>query len=160
MTRKIMFRNHLHALCTALILLFVTGAAIAAQAESADSRNAEARTSEERTSEERASEEESTQTSDRRCLGINQIRRIEIIDDSTIHFHMRGGQHDYINHLPHRCPGLKSRGTFMHSTSTNNYCDLDTISVIDTHLGMRLASCPLGRFEAVERRDATRESEQ
>lgn len=101
---------------------------------------------------------ENAQSSDRRCLAIHQIRRIEIIDDSTIHFHMRGGEHDYINHLPHRCSGLKSRGTFMHSTSTNNYCDLDTITVIDTNLGMRLASCPLGRFEAVDRSGRTEES--
>lgn len=88
---------------------------------------------------------------ERRCLSISHIRRIEILDDSTLYFHMRGGQFDYLNHLPHRCPGLKSHGTFMHSTSTSNYCDLDVITVVDTSLGMRLASCPLGRFEAVER---------
>lgn len=88
---------------------------------------------------------------DRRCLPISHIRRIEIIDDNTLHFHMRGDQHDYLNRLPHRCSGLKSHGTFMHSTSTSNYCDLDTITVLDTSLGMRLGSCPLGRFETVER---------
>lgn len=95
--------------------------------------------------------EPAAESGDRRCLPISHIRNVEIVDDNTLYFHMRGGQHDYINHLPHRCAGLKSRGTFMHSTSTNNYCDLDMITVVDTSLGMRLGSCPLGRFETVER---------
>lgn len=132
-------------LLSSIVLSLGMTPAIATPADTADSKTAE---------------KESADVRDRRCLGINQIRRIEIIDDSTIYFHMRGGRGDYINHLPHRCPGLKSRGTFMHSTSTNNYCDLDTISVIDTNLGMRLASCPLGRFEAVEPQGAAQESEQ
>jgi len=82
----------------------------------------------------------------RRCLSISRIERIEVVDDQTLRFHMRGGQ-DYLNHLPHRCAGLKSRGTFMHATSTQNYCDLDTITQVDTTIGMRLGSCPLGKFE-------------
>ena len=130
-----MIRRSVFAVSSVLLLLLAP-AALADQGSSASGAEREG---------------DGAQSSDRRCLGINQIRRIEIVDDSTIHFHMRGGEHDYINHLPHRCSGLKSRGTFMHSTSTNNYCDLDTITVIDTNLGMRLASCPLGRFEAVDR---------
>lgn len=135
-----MIRQSVLVVSSALLFLILTApVALADQADSASGAEAGAKDS------------ESAQSSDRRCLGINQIRRIEIVDDSTVHFHMHGGGPDYINHLPHRCPGLKSRGTFMHSTSTNNYCDLDTITVIDTNLGMRLASCPLGRFEAVDR---------
>ncbi len=81
------------------------------------------------------------------CLSMARIQRIEIIDDETLRFHMRGGGPDYLNRLPRRCSGLKRQGTFMHATSTQNYCDLDTITVIDTTLGMRLGSCPLGKFE-------------
>lgn len=87
----------------------------------------------------------------RRCLSLNQIRRIEIIDDQTLKFHMRGSGPDYLNNLPYRCSGLKSRGSFMHATSTHDYCDLDIITQIDTSIGMRLGSCPLGKFEAVAR---------
>jgi len=90
----------------------------------------------------------------RRCLPISHIDRIEIIDDETLRFHMRGGQ-DYINRLPHRCAGLKSRGTFMHATSTQNYCDLDTITQLDTTIGMRLGSCPLGKFEVYREMEKT-----
>jgi len=93
--------------------------------------------------------EESESASDRRCIPISHIRRIEVVDDQTLLFHTRG-MANYLNRLPHPCRGLKSRGTFMHSTSTNNYCDLDVITQIDTSLGMRLGSCPLGRFEAYE----------
>ncbi len=96
-------------------------------------------------------ESDSVDAPERRCLSITRIRNIDIVDDRTLYFHMRGGEYDYVNRMPHRCIGLHSRGTFMHSTSTNNYCDLDMITVIDTSLGMRLGSCPLGRFEAVER---------
>jgi len=92
--------------------------------------------------------------SERRCLPISHIERIEVVDDQTLHFHMRGGQ-DYLNHLPHRCAGLKSRGTFMHATSTQNYCDLDTITQVDTTIGMRLGSCPLGNFEVYEEPEKT-----
>lgn len=87
----------------------------------------------------------------RRCLSLHQIRRIEIIDDQTLKFHMRGSGPDYLNNLPYRCSGLKNRGSFMHATSTNDYCDLDIITQIDTTIGMRLGSCPLGEFEAVAR---------
>lgn len=97
---------------------------------------------------ESAVDEEATQ---RRCLSLNQIRRIEIIDDQTLKFHMRGSGPDYLNHLPYRCSGLRNRGAFMHATSTSDYCDLDIITQIDTGIGMRLGSCPLGRFTAVER---------
>lgn len=81
----------------------------------------------------------------RHCLSISRIDRIEKVNDQTLIFHMHGDE-KYINHLPYRCSGLK-RNTFLHETSMNSYCDLDTISIIDTSLGMRLGSCPLGPFE-------------
>ncbi len=83
------------------------------------------------------------------CLWMPQLNRVEIVDDFTLVFHMSGGKR-YVNILPYRCSGLKRRGTFLHETATNNYCDLDTITVIDTSTGMRLNSCPLGKFELIE----------
>ncbi|QIB66452.1 hypothetical protein [Kineobactrum salinum] len=82
---------------------------------------------------------------DRRCLSISRIDRIETVDNQTLIFHMHGDE-KYINHLPYRCSGLK-HNSFLHETSLNSYCDLDIISVVDTSLGMRLGSCPLGPFE-------------
>lgn len=93
-----------------------------------------------------------------RCLSMARIQRIEIIDDETLRFHMRGRGPDYLNRLPRRCSGLKRQGTFMHATSTQNYCDLDTITQIDTTLGMRLGSCPLGKFEEVTELEEGRKS--
>ena len=81
----------------------------------------------------------------RHCLNISQIDRIEVVDNQTLVFHMHGDT-DYINHLPYRCHGLKNNA-LLHETSLNSYCDLDVISAIDTTIGMRLSSCPLGKFE-------------
>ena len=86
---------------------------------------------------------------ERDCLPMSQIDRIEIVDDQTLMFHMHGDR-KYINRLPYPCHGLKSEGTFLHETSLNSYCDLDIISVLDTSIGMRLGSCPLGDFELHE----------
>lgn len=82
----------------------------------------------------------------RHCLPISHLKRIEIVDNQSLIFHMNN-KIRYINKLPFKCSGLKSRGTFLHETSLASYCDLDTITVIDASLGMRLGSCPLGKFE-------------
>lgn len=82
----------------------------------------------------------------RNCVSISRIKRIEIVDNQTLIFHLNH-KVKYINRLPFNCPGLKSRGTFLHETSLSSYCDLDTITVIDASLGMRMGSCPLGKFE-------------
>lgn len=93
----------------------------------------------------RVSTPESAET--RHCLPMSHIRRIETVDDRTLIFHMHG-KDKYVNHLPYRCPGLK-RNSFIHETSLNSYCDLDIISVVDLRVGMRMGSCPLGKFEKV-----------
>lgn len=94
---------------------------------------------------------ERSEERERRCLSISRIDRIEKVDDQTLVFHMHGNE-KYINHLPYRCHGLK-HNSFLHETSLNSYCDLDIISVVDTSLGMRLGSCPLGPFEAYTETD-------
>src|SRR6056297_2313928 len=81
----------------------------------------------------------------RHCLPMAQIDRVEVVDDRTLLFHMHGDK-DYVNHLPYRCAGLETEA-FIHETSLNQYCDLDTITVYNTSVGMRMASCPLGEFE-------------
>lgn len=80
----------------------------------------------------------------RNCLPMSHIDRIEVVDNSTMIFHMTGDK-QYVNNLRYRCPGLK-RNAFIHETSINQYCDLDTITVYDTTIGMRLGACPLGEF--------------
>ncbi|PLW82048.1 hypothetical protein CWI75_13275 [Kineobactrum sediminis] len=81
----------------------------------------------------------------RQCLPMSHIDRIEVVDDQTLIFHMHG-KTDYINHLPYKCHGLK-HNAILHETSLNSYCSLDIISVVDTTIGMRMGSCPLGKFE-------------
>lgn len=94
-----------------------------------------------------------------RCLSMSRIDRVEIIDDETLLFHMTGKK-KYVNHLPYKCHGLKSEGTFLHETSLQSYCDLDTISVLDTSIGMRLGSCPLGEFKAYTEEDEKQKAEE
>ena len=87
----------------------------------------------------------------RHCLPMSQIDRIEVVDDQTLIFHMHS-KTDYINHLPYKCHGLK-HNALLHETSLNSYCDLDIISVVDTSIGMRMGSCPLGKFEPYTKPD-------
>jgi hypothetical protein len=94
---------------------------------------------------------EKKQERERHCLSIARVNRIEVVDDQTMLFHMNGGK-KYINKLPYKCHGLK-HNAFIHETSIQSYCDLDTITVYDASLGMRLGACPLGEFEPYEELD-------
>jgi len=82
-------------------------------------------------------------TATKRCLPINRIYRSEIVDDSTILFHMRDGA-IWKNELPNPCSGLRMQGGFGYTTPLDRLCDLDTIRV----LGGSFSVCGLGRFEA------------
>jgi hypothetical protein len=66
-----------------------------------------------------------------RCVNMNRIDRTEVINDRTIVFYMSGGD-IYVNRLPHRCPGLRSRQAFMYKNTTNTLCNVDTIRVLAT----------------------------
>ena len=81
----------------------------------------------------------------KRCLQISRIHRSEIVDDSTILFHMRDGA-IWRNALPQRCYGLRIQGGFGYTTPLDQLCDLDLIQV----LGGSRSVCGLGRFEAYE----------
>lgn len=86
-----------------------------------------------------------------RCLHLNRIKRIEILDKETIVFHMLGKKR-YVNRLKHPCPGLRRNKPIMYRTSQNMLCDLDIITVLE-NAGFGFlpgASCGLGSFEQVE----------
>jgi hypothetical protein len=85
-----------------------------------------------------------------RCINLNRIDRTEVIDDRTIVFYLSGGD-IYVNRLPHRCPGLRSRDGFMYKRTTNSLCNVDTIRVLDS-MGGELrpgVGCGLGEFHPV-----------
>lgn len=75
------------------------------------------------------------------CLDLHMIDHTEVLDDSTILFHMKGKK-TYISKLPYRCHGLKFEEGFSYSTSINKICgNVDTIKVL-----RRGNSCALGPF--------------
>jgi hypothetical protein len=85
-----------------------------------------------------------------RCISTRQIDRTEVIDQQTIVFYLSGGR-IYVNRLPHRCPGLRTRDGFMYKNATNRLCSIDTIRVLDT-IGGSLrpgVGCGLGEFHPV-----------
>ncbi len=85
-----------------------------------------------------------------RCINTVRIDRTEVIDDRTVVFYLNGGD-IYVNRLPHRCPGLRSRQAFMYKTTTSTLCSIDTIRVLDSFGGgLRPGiGCGLGEFHPV-----------
>lgn len=85
-----------------------------------------------------------------RCVSLFRIKQVEVLDKQNILFRMRGKK-NYLNRLPHPCPGLRKNQPFMYRTSLNQLCDLDIITVLDSGaFGLRpMASCGLGTFERV-----------
>lgn len=45
------------------------------------------------------------------CINPTEITGQEIVSDQEIRFELRNGE-TWVNHLPRRCPGLKSQGAF------------------------------------------------
>lgn len=82
-----------------------------------------------------------------RCISLMRIKSVDILDNQRIVFRMMGGK-NYLNVLPHRCPGLSRNKPLMYRTSLSVLCDLDIITVLDTGGGgfRPLGSCGLGRF--------------
>ncbi|MBW2369094.1 MAG: hypothetical protein JRH15_14550 [Deltaproteobacteria bacterium] len=78
------------------------------------------------------------------CLPLQNIDRIEVVDNQTILFHMRGKE-IWKSSLPHYCAGLKFEGGIAYSTSINQLCDLDIVKVL--RVG---TPCQLGAFEKYE----------
>lgn len=90
------------------------------------------------------------------CIELHRIDRTEILDDSTILFHMKG-KTTYISELPYRCHGLKFERGYAYSTSISNICgNVDTITVL-----RRGNACALGPFYEYDmaKHDAARKAE-
>ena len=85
-----------------------------------------------------------------RCINMNRIDRTDVIDDRTVAFYLRGGD-IYVNRLPHRCPGLRSRQAFMYKNTTNTLCSIDIIRVLESFGGTLRpgVGCGLGEFHPV-----------
>jgi hypothetical protein len=84
------------------------------------------------------------------CIDRQRIRQSKVIDDQTIDFVMNNGQ-VMRNHLPNRCPGLGFERAFSYSTSINQLCNVDIITVVNQGGAVvRGASCGLGQFQPVK----------
>jgi len=87
----------------------------------------------------------------RTCIPIRSIKQTKSHDDYTIDFELRGGK-VYRNDLVHRCGGLGFEKAFTYSTSLNQLCRGEIITVIST-TGPGLSprgSCGLNKFQEIE----------
>ena len=84
------------------------------------------------------------------CIRLTDIRETRVRSDSVIDFRTSARQW-YRNTLPYRCPSLGFEERFSYSTSLNQLCSVDTITVLYASGGLsRGASCGLGKFQPVE----------
>ncbi len=83
------------------------------------------------------------------CVQLQSIRETRVVDDKTIDFYMRDGR-VLRNNLPGSCPQLGFERAFSYSTSINQLCNVDIITVIQQSAGIsRGASCGLGMFTPI-----------
>ncbi|MCJ9427939.1 DUF6491 family protein [Kordiimonas marina] len=87
----------------------------------------------------------------RSCIPIGHMRDSNVIDDQTIFFRTSAGT-GYLNRLPNKCPRLGFERRFMYKTSMSQLCSLDIITVLDSSAN-QWASCGLGKFEEMKRKD-------
>ncbi len=83
------------------------------------------------------------------CVSLSRIRETRVHGDSTIDFHMTGGQ-VYRNTLPYSCPSLGFEERFSYQTSLSQLCSVDIITVLQSPYITRGASCGLGSFQPVK----------
>lgn len=83
------------------------------------------------------------------CIPMSSVRSTLVRSDKVIDFEMAGGK-VYRNELPAACPGLNNERRFLHRTSIDEYCDLDTITVLHSDPIMQGATCGLGKFQPVK----------
>ena len=83
------------------------------------------------------------------CVLLQNIRETRVVDDRTIDFIMRDRK-VLRNTLPNSCPQLGFERAFSYSTSINQLCSVDIITVLySTPVLQRGASCGLGPFQPV-----------
>lgn len=123
----------------ALVLVFSATAASLAQDDAGDQTD---NRNDDRSAEER--DMEAVQ-----CVRIGSIDQIEIVDESTLIFHMRGDE-VYRNDLPYQCP-LRRDDTLMYRSSVGQLCNVDIITILnDWGFGFSPgASCGLGMFHPI-----------
>lgn len=84
----------------------------------------------------------------KRCVSHSRIRRTEIIDNTTILFHMTGRK-SYANILPRKCNGLNKRRGIKYQVRGGTLCNVDIVEVLTTsNSGAR---CGLGDFYEIEK---------
>lgn len=95
------------------------------------------------------------QASSQRCVTINRIDELKVLDRENVLFYLRGKE-IYLNQLPHPCPGLSHHSTVMYRTTLNQLCDVDVITVLNDIGGgfMPGASCGLGAFTPISEEEA------
>lgn len=92
----------------------------------------------------------------RNCISLARIDQSDVIDDQTILFEMKGRDY-YVNRLPYRCPQLGFEERYTYATSLTQLCNTDIITVLTT-VG-RGASCGLGKFEQLKKKEEGGEEE-
>jgi hypothetical protein len=86
----------------------------------------------------------------RLCLQTTQIRETRVRSDRVIDFVTSGGK-VYRNTLDMPCPQLGFEKRFSHTSSLDQYCSTDTITVLMQAGGLQPgASCGLGEFQPVK----------
>ena len=85
------------------------------------------------------------------CLTTYRIKGVDVLDDWTLLVETQGRKY-YVNHLPHRCPRLGFEQRFSYTLrGLNQLCNTDIITVL--HTDMRPgASCGLGQFEELRKK--------
>lgn len=83
------------------------------------------------------------------CITRHAIRNTYVRSDRVIDFEMIGHRY-YRNTLPADCPGLGFEERFGYSTSIDQLCSSDIITVIYTSPMQTGARCGLGRFQPVK----------
>lgn len=85
------------------------------------------------------------------CIPRLRIESTQIVDASTILFFVGGSV--YLNELPRECAFLNPLRAIKYTTSLNQLCNTDIITVIDTGSSVfELGSCGLGQFEKLEQK--------
>ncbi|MGD8327485.1 MAG: hypothetical protein PVF65_11265 [Sphingomonadales bacterium] len=77
------------------------------------------------------------------CIPLPQVADSDIIDDETIHFHLKNGR-TYEVRLSFECPSLKFDDSFYYSVSGLRLCSTD---VITTRSGF---TCPIENITLME----------
>ncbi|UTW54996.1 hypothetical protein [Kordiimonas sp. SCSIO 12610] len=86
----------------------------------------------------------------KRCVNLRRLRESKVIDDKTIFF--RGiGKTGYLNRLNGNCIGLAREERFSYSTTINQLCRGEILTVLD-NFGRPWGSCGLGEFEELSKK--------